>query len=120
MPLRVRNVRVAVREAKTEQDPEWGTVKETTELVAFLKVDLVPLTGEQIARFSGAGFDANWRAIIHNPYPEVKDGFFIVTLDRKGNDKMLLRVTKAIQRGRLQDLALKEVGADQPSPPPAP
>lgn len=120
MPLRLRNVRVALERAENTKDAS-GFLNDEPQRIGFLRMDLFPLSGDQVARFSGAGFDADWRGLTFQPTPEVRDGDSIVTLARDGAAQQRFRVTKKVLRGVRQDLALKEIGADQPpDAPPTP
>lgn len=65
-------------------------------------------------RFASVGFDANWKAIVKHPTPAILDGYRLVVFT-ESRGKILLRVVKSNPRGRIQEVMLKEVGAEQPA-----
>lgn len=117
--MRIRKVRVSVQ-ALVEGKSAAGFLGQTYAHQEWIYVDLFPMTGEMITRFSGAGYDATWKAVGRN-YPSIKDGSRVLVYPGTVSDEAppppeavpswTFEVVKALPRGRRQEILLKEVGA---------
>lgn len=121
IPLRVRNLRVSVQALVESKTGGWA--EQRFEHSFWYRMDLVPMSGEQVARFSGAGYDANWKGAGRND-PLIPDGAQLVVYegDVGKNDappeagavrRLVFEVKKALPRGRFQEILLKEMESGQ-------
>jgi hypothetical protein len=115
--LRTRNLRVSVQTLLESGVDGW--VGQTHTHSFWARIDLIPMNGEQVARFAGAGYDANWKGSARLP-PVIPDGARVVAYEgavgaegaapQEGNREIIvLDVKQSLARGRMQELLFKEI-----------
>lgn len=110
---RMRNVRVSVQKDMAQGGDAWGADADWQHL-RYQTLDLYPMAAEEVDRFAGVGYDANWKAIAKHPAPVIREDQRLVLFTQQ-RGSILLNVVKVNPRGRYQEVLLKEVTMEQPA-----